>query len=221
MNGVINVGKNKGRFCSKILRLKDYLSGVSIARQQINYLKPRFVEECDGDILEIGGIDNFFKVNYKKGKFVNYDIVPSAVIDIVGDAENMVDVPDESFSAVICISVIEHTLNHEKMLNEINRVLKKNGRFYISVPWMYQLHMEPKDYLRFSDCYMLKLFEKTGFVVDAKFASNSFCGTAAHFLQGNVSLRYTFGLLFATIELFSVSSFIHCTQVNYYLSKKD
>jgi SAM-dependent methyltransferase len=217
--GFINTGKYRNRYKFKILRILDYLNGISFARQQINFLKPRFILNCEGDILEIGGFDSFYKKNYKKGSYLNYDIVKGPEIDIVGDAGNMVEISDEKFSAVICISVLEHTLNPEKMLKEIFRILKKNGRLYLSVPWIFEWHMEPKDYLRFSDSCMVDMFERTGFVVEFKSASNSIYGTIAHFLQKNIFMRYTFGLFFAFLEQFFSPSFKYSTQLNYFLLK--
>jgi ubiquinone/menaquinone biosynthesis C-methylase UbiE len=39
--------------------------------------------------------------------------------------------PDENFDAAVCYSVFPHFENKPKVLEEINRVLRKKGRFYI------------------------------------------------------------------------------------------
>jgi ubiquinone/menaquinone biosynthesis C-methylase UbiE len=41
---------------------------------------------------------------------------------------------DESFDAVVCTETIEHVLNTDRMINEINRVLKTGGVLAASVP---------------------------------------------------------------------------------------
>lgn len=42
--------------------------------------------------------------------------------------------PDATFDAVICSEVLEHIPRYEKMLGEIQRVLKPGGRLAVSVP---------------------------------------------------------------------------------------
>lgn len=42
--------------------------------------------------------------------------------------------PDNTFDLVIAIEVSEHILDHELFFSETSRILKPNGRFYISTP---------------------------------------------------------------------------------------
>ncbi len=42
--------------------------------------------------------------------------------------------PDESFDVILCAEVLEHPLNPKPGLQEISRVLKRNGRLVVSVP---------------------------------------------------------------------------------------
>lgn len=39
---------------------------------------------------------------------------------------------DESYDVLYCISVIEHCVNHRKIVQELNRVLKRNGRLIVT-----------------------------------------------------------------------------------------
>jgi ubiquinone/menaquinone biosynthesis C-methylase UbiE len=41
------------------------------------------------------------------------------------------DLPDDSFDAVVCYSVFPHFENKPRVMREINRLLRKGGRFYI------------------------------------------------------------------------------------------
>ena len=50
-----------------------------------------------------------------------------------GSGEEMATFEDGSFDVVVCINVIDHTPNPEKMLSEIKRVLKSGGTFYFEV----------------------------------------------------------------------------------------
>jgi SAM-dependent methyltransferase len=46
----------------------------------------------------------------------------------------------ESFDAVICLEVLEHVRNPFKASAEISRVLRKGGRFFVSVPFLTSYH---------------------------------------------------------------------------------
>ena len=51
----------------------------------------------------------------------------------VGDAENIAN-KDDSFEFAVCMDVLEHLENPKKCLNEIKRVLKKNGIAFVVNP---------------------------------------------------------------------------------------
>jgi len=55
---------------------------------------------------------------------------------------------DLSIDFVVCGAVLEHVKNPEKIINEIYRVLKRGGRTYIDMPFVYPYHAAPSDYNR-------------------------------------------------------------------------
>lgn len=56
-------------------------------------------------------------------------------LDVVqGDIEQVFPFPDETFSLAICIEVVEHLLQPDRMLGEIYRVLKPGGILILSTP---------------------------------------------------------------------------------------
>jgi|TARA_B100000959_G_scaffold233487_1_gene250948 predicted SAM-dependent methyltransferase len=81
--------------------------------------------------LNIGGLKK------KEGwKLLNIQEGPN--IDFVGDLRDLSQFKDESIEEIYASHVVEH-IGIKKALNsfkEVNRVLKKNGKFYISVPDM-------------------------------------------------------------------------------------
>jgi len=80
-----------------------------------------------------------------KGRVVGGDISEQAVQDCskrwnqnslefkVLDGTNL-DFPDNTFDVLVSFETIEHTTEYMKMLSEFNRVLKPNGRAFISTP---------------------------------------------------------------------------------------
>lgn len=70
---------------------------------------------------------------------------------------------DASFDSALCTAVLEHLEEPEAALRECVRVLKLGGTAIYSVPFIWHLHEEPRDFFRFSKYGIRYLFEKVGF----------------------------------------------------------
>ncbi len=77
---------------------------------------------------EFYGIDNdrsLLSIAERKGyKTFNVDI----------NFQKKLHFKNEEFDIVICFDILEHLINPISFLNEVNRILKKNGLLFISVP---------------------------------------------------------------------------------------
>lgn len=105
---------------------------------------------CTGVILEGGcGSGENFQVLQKYGPVIGVDISETLVNYgqrmgrkiLLGDITNL-PFPDETFSVVVLLDVIEH-VDDEIALHEANRVLKPNGKLIVSVPafnWLWSTH---------------------------------------------------------------------------------
>src|SRR4030042_4088755 len=51
------------------------------------------------------------------------------------DLNKRIPLPSNSFKTVLALEIIEHLLYPENILREANRLLKKNGKLYISTPY--------------------------------------------------------------------------------------
>lgn len=69
--------------------------------------------------------------------------------DYLCSADN-IPVSDECFDTILMFEVLEHLENPEEVLDEINRVLKKGGRLFLSIPFMYRHHKNPYDFQRWT-----------------------------------------------------------------------
>ena len=69
------------------------------------------------------------------------------------------------FDSVVANQVFEHVFNPDEFLNEIHRVLKQDGKFLISVPFLWDEHEQPHDFARYSSFGLRHLLEKHGFKV--------------------------------------------------------
>jgi SAM-dependent methyltransferase len=69
----------------------------------------------------------------------------------------------ETFDAVFSGEVFEHIFNLEEMLDELHRVLKKDGKMLITVPFIWGEHEQPYDFARYTSFGIKDILEKKGF----------------------------------------------------------
>lgn len=106
-------------------------------------------------ILNVGSSSNtilgsqFFKILSENANIINLDIQASEKVDIVADAMNM-PIENDSYDLVICQATLEHISSPVKALREIHRVLKNNGYFYCTIPFLQGFHADPYDFQRFT-----------------------------------------------------------------------
>lgn len=82
--------------------------------------------------LNIGG------GNVRYSNCINLELEPHPEVDadVYGDITKGLDFPDEEFDEVLMIHVIEHIerKHHDKVIGEIWRILKPNGRLVLGFP---------------------------------------------------------------------------------------
>lgn len=81
--------------------------------------------------------------------FVNLDLFALPGVDVAANAERL-PFPDEIFDRVECDAVLEHAEHPDRIMAEIERVLKPGGHAHIVVPFCHPYHAYPADYRRFS-----------------------------------------------------------------------
>jgi len=64
------------------------------------------------------------------------------------------------FDYIILTEVIEHVEHYEKLKNDIHRVLKKNGKILITIPFILPEHEMPYDFRRFTMQGIINSFTK-------------------------------------------------------------
>lgn len=84
--------------------------------------------------------------------------------DLIGSASN-VPAPNNVADLIISSQVIEHITDPYGAFKEASRLLKPNGIFLYSSPFLYQLHAAPYDYGRYSQYYIKNAADKSGFEI--------------------------------------------------------
>jgi len=101
--------------------------------------------------------------------------VYSIDIDENRKPDQLIDLCDEKFlekikykpSIVCCFEVLEHTQNPLKAIDNIFKLIEKEDKVLVSVPFNFHIHDEPYDYYRFT-YYGLKLLFKNFSKVEIK-----------------------------------------------------
>lgn len=126
----------------------------------------KFCSSLKGNILDIGCGDkpySHFLSNdsrYFGMEYSNFSQQP----DLFGDV-NQIPFKDMVFDAILFNEVIEHIPNPERGIEEIYRVLKKDGKLFLTAPMYWRLHYAPHDYFRFTNYGLLHILRKNNFCV--------------------------------------------------------
>lgn len=96
-------------------------------------------------------------VNEPKIQLVESDVTFGPRTKIIFDAHS-IPFPDEYFDCVIIQAVLEHVVDPFKCVDEVYRVLKKNGVVYAETPFIAQVHMGKYDFHRFTHLGHRRLF---------------------------------------------------------------
>jgi len=92
-------------------------------------------------------------------EFVETDVVTGPRTMLVCDAHE-IPFQDESFDGVIAQAVLEHVVDPYRCVEEIHRVLKKDGVVYAETPFMQQVHEGAYDFTRFTLLGHRRLFRR-------------------------------------------------------------
>lgn len=119
-------------------------------------------------VMDVGAGDCPYKKFFSESKYVSQDICvdPKTLkydgIDIRSDIYN-IPVGSESFDYILCTEVLEHLKYPERAFREFKRILKKGGELWLVTPLVWEEHMEPFDYLRYTKYFLEFLGNESGF----------------------------------------------------------
>ena len=131
----------------------------------------RGIEE-DQIVLDVGCFNKWPRAHISdKCSYIGLDYYQTAkdwyesVPDVYGDALKL-PIRSETINIVLLLDVLEHVSDSDGVLSEIWRVLEPDGRLIMQVPFLYPLHDEPRDYVRFTAHGFRALAGKHDFVVE-------------------------------------------------------
>lgn len=84
-----------------------------------------------------------------KGVWHTLDVSPGCTYQ--ADITKRTSIEDSAYSIVVCLDVLEHTVNPFAALTEIRRILRSDGILLASAPWNFRIHGPLPDCWRFSE----------------------------------------------------------------------
>ncbi len=83
-------------------------------------------------------------------------------VDLICDLGSPLPIKDEEFNTIILSDVLEHIPQPEMLWSEMSRVMKPGGKILLNVPFLYWLHEQPHDYLRYSRYSLERYTNRSG-----------------------------------------------------------
>jgi SAM-dependent methyltransferase len=137
-----------------LLRYIGKLGLKTPGRYYVNKSYARWNHNVKGKILEIGGGR---AEKYNKNSII-LDIDPNLNPDIVASGYNL-PFKDDAFDTIVSAEVLEHLEKPQIFVNGIYRVLKRDGAFFLTTRFIYEIHGEI-DYFRYTRLSLRTLFDR-------------------------------------------------------------
>jgi len=130
------------------------------------------VTSFEGNLLDIGcgkmPYRDFINKNSDITEYIGLDIDSALVYDknirpdFTWDGITM-PFENNTFDNAFGTEVLEHCPEPEIVLKEVYRVLKKDGKFFFTVPFLWNLHEVPNDNYRYTPFSLKRHLENAGF----------------------------------------------------------
>lgn len=146
-----------------------FLNPFFIARRGLLKCIKELGSEITGRTLDVGCGTKPYEKYFCCGEYVGLEIETTLNreqkrADYFYDGKEFPFINAE-FDSIVTNQVLEHVFNPDEFLSEINRALKIDGKFLLTVPFVWDEHEQPYDYARYSSFGLKALLERHGFEV--------------------------------------------------------
>ena len=121
-------------------------------------IRDNFFDE-KSKVLDIGCGENPFYHEDIRGKIISFDLKRTSRTHVIGDA-GFVPFKKNTFDSIISMNSFYYFDNPFVSVREISRILKKNGKIFLMMPFVYPVHDAPHDKYRFTEYGIRELFGK-------------------------------------------------------------
>ena len=141
---------------------------ISQRRYYLDKLYNDNTEKLKGDVLDIGGKKNNKRGNYRPNPnlkifYLNNDLSTNPDYNL--DANNFHLEIEKKFNFFFLSEILEHLDNPIQSIKSSHHILVEGGIGFVSMPFMYRKHDDPKDLQRWTDTKLTETFDSNGFKV--------------------------------------------------------
>jgi len=143
--------------------IKQVFKGKSIYRILFNWQVQEYCRNLTGKCLDLAGGKN---PSYYRYWFLKNDaelIKTDLDSDFKVDLNKELPFDDSSINNVFLFNAIYIIKEPEKLMKEINRILKGNGKLFIASPFIFNEAEEPNDFRRYTSQGLEELLWKSNF----------------------------------------------------------
>jgi hypothetical protein len=146
---------------------KYFFSNNTLLRdfQIQEFQKLKLVKKC----IEFGANENIKKNFLKENKkirncyYSNLKSQSKVIIKIDLEKNNNLKKYNKKFNNVVILNVLEHLKKINVPLQNIKKLLHKNGKLIGSTPFLYRVHGAPNDYFRFTEACIINNLKNNDF----------------------------------------------------------
>lgn len=117
-------------------------------------------------VLDAGSGEGRYKHYFTHTRYVGVDLAVGdnewdyTGLDVLGDLRHL-PFDEGTFDAAVCVQTMEHINEPMRVTQEIGRVLKPGGRYYLSAPMCWHQHQKPYDFFRYTSFGFRHLLENS------------------------------------------------------------
>ncbi len=126
--------------------------------------------EPDKKLLDVGAGELQYKKYFTHTNYISQDSKVGdsnwdySKLDIVSEIYN-IPVADQSFDYILCTQVLEHLKYPNQAFKELSRILKQNGRLFVTCPLAWKEHQKPHDFFRYTQYSLKMLAQENNFKI--------------------------------------------------------
>jgi len=141
--------------------------GKSIYRILFNWQVAKYCQNLKGRCLDLacGGEPSYYKYLFLANisELIKTDYNNDKKPDLNIDLNKKLVFKNKSFDNIFLFNAIYIIKKPEDLIREIYRILKKDGRFFMASPFIFNEAKEPDDYRRLTSQGLKRLLKKGGF----------------------------------------------------------
>lgn len=147
----------------------DYLSHNWLAVKNNNKWVEKYLPNFSGRLIDLGcGIAPYKEeISKVSDEYIGVDWINSVhnlqQVDVVANLNSRLPFADEQADVIISLKVLEHLYAPTIFLSECFRVLRPDGKLFLLIPFLWQVHEAPYDYCRYTRYGLSHLLTQAGF----------------------------------------------------------